>query len=150
MPRVLFLVNLLERGVYTCHARVSFASARELQEFLSRGSVREKDGWGVRIMKGPSRGYDGKPLYQADIWLSSSLPFPAQSVPRSSQEMADFIVSDSGPQGTYGTDATAPEQTPEARSSTLTWEERAALQKASKALLQQLGVPCLGRRKQTL
>ena len=69
MPRVLFLVNLIEHGVYRCHARVAFASAQELQDFLRRTDVPERDGWNVTINRGPARGYDGKPLHYADVYL---------------------------------------------------------------------------------
>jgi len=54
MPRVLFLVNRTEHGSYICHARVAFASARELQEFLRRNDIRERDGWSISINRSPS------------------------------------------------------------------------------------------------
>jgi hypothetical protein len=134
MPRVLFLVNLLEHGSYKCHARVAFASARELQDFLRRNDLRERDGWGVSINSGPARGYDGKPLHHADIWLSTPLP---------PLEPSDTMVQDSGPETTYGRGvATA---RPEGRRDHLTWEERNRFQQATKALLLQLGVNDLGR-----
>ena len=146
MPRILFLVNLLEDGVYRCHVRVAFDSARQLQEFLSRHSVREKDGWEVLIGNGPSRGYDGKPLYQADIRLFTRLPSPEPPPLPSADEPDDFTVSDGVSQVDYATRANAAEPRPEVKEgNTLTWEQRASLQKASKALLQQLGVKDLGR-----
>jgi hypothetical protein len=146
MPRVLFLVNLLEDGVYRCHVRVAFDSAHKLQKFLSRHPVREKDGWETLILKGPSRGYDGKPLYHADIWLFTRLPLPEPPPRPSAHEPADFMVSDDRPQVDYAPRANASEQKPEVKEkNSLTWEQRAALQKASKALLRQLGVSDLGR-----
>jgi hypothetical protein len=56
MPRVLFLVTLIEHGSYRCHARVECASARELQDFLTRRTAPEKDGWSITIHRSPSRG----------------------------------------------------------------------------------------------
>lgn len=146
MPRVLFLANFLEDGVYCCHVRVAFDSARKLQEFLSRHSVQEKDGWEVLIRKGPSRGYDGKPLYQADIRLFTRLPSPEPPPLPSADEPDDFTVSDGVSQVDYATRANAAEQRLEMKEgNSLTWEQRASLQKATKALLQQLGVSDLGR-----
>ena len=149
MPRVLFLVNLLEDGVYCCHVRVACDSAHQLQELLSRPSVRGKDGWEVLIEKGPSRGYDGKPLYQADIRLFTRLPSPEPPPPPpSAYEPDDFMVSDGVSQVAYATHANATEERPAMKEGNpLTWEQRANLQKASKALLQQLGVSDLGRRR---
>jgi hypothetical protein len=143
MPRVLFLVNLIEYGLYICHARVRFASARELQEFLARNSVRERDGWSIAINTGPDRGYDGKPLHHADIRLSAPLTLPEQFTPLPSQETADFAVSDRTSVVEYGRNASE-EQPEDTRRTHLTWEQRGALQKASKALLTQLGVSDLG------
>jgi hypothetical protein len=76
MPCVLFLVNLIEDGVYRCYVRVAFASVHTSQKFLSRHSVREKDGGEVLIGKGSSRGYDGKPLISR-----GHLAFHATSTP---------------------------------------------------------------------
>jgi hypothetical protein len=133
MPRVLFTANFLENGVYTCHARVGFASARELQDFLIRNTFPERDGWGIVIHRGPSRGYDGKPVYQADIRLSAVLPPPWQP---------ELRVHESAPEGNgYGSDQERPDGTP---SEHLTWEQRAMLQKATTALLLQLGISALG------
>lgn len=148
MPRILFLVNLLEDGIYCCHVRVEFASARQLQEFLSRSPVPAKDGWETVITKGPSRGYDGKPLHHADIRLSTRLALPESSPPPAAYEPEDFIVSDGQRQVDYATGTNDAEQRPEVKKEQpLTWEQRASFQKASKALLQQLGVPCEGRWK---
>ena len=144
MSRVLFLVNLMEHGSYTCHARVSFASTHELQEFLVRNSDRERDGWSILITRGPSRGYDGKPLHHADIRLSSSLPLPERLTPLPSLEMPVFTVNDSAPGNTYGTGAVE-ERPHERRREHLTWQEEMKLQKSSKALLLHLGVSDLGR-----
>lgn len=144
MPRVLFLVNLIEYGSYLCHARVRFDSARELQEFLARNSATEKDGWSILINKGPDRGYDGKPLHHADIRLSAPLPLPEPMPPLPSQEIADFAVSDRESVVEYGRSASA-EKPEAATSARLSWEQRNAFQKATKTLLQQLGVSDLGR-----
>lgn len=144
MPRVLFLVNLIEYGLYICHARVRFDSSHELQEFLARNTARERDGWSILINRGPDRGYDGKPLHHADIRLSAPLPLPEQSTPLPSQETADFAMSARESVADYGRNA--PEEKPEdPRRAHLTWEQRDAFQKASKALLKQLGVSDLGR-----
>src|SRR5262245_6265333 len=95
MPRVLFLVNLLEHGLYTCHARLAFATALELQDLLRRNTIPERDGWSVTINRGPSHGYDGKPLHHADVYLSTPL-LPL--------EPTDLLVKDSGPASSYGTE----------------------------------------------
>lgn len=135
MPRVLFLVNRLEHGSYICHAWVAFASARELQEFLGRNTARERDGWSITINRGPAHGYDGKPLHHADVYLSTPLPH---------LEPLDPIVQDSGPVNDYGADAS--EERPEQKKRDyLTWKERDAFQRATSALLLQLGVTDLGR-----
>ena len=39
MPKLLFLVNFLERGVYTCHARVGFASAHEFMQLYPNAKL---------------------------------------------------------------------------------------------------------------
>lgn len=58
--------------------------------------------------------------------------------------MPDFTVNDGGTEYTYG--RRGAEELPLERSREhLTWEERVALQTASKALLVQLGVTDLGR-----
>ena len=121
MPRVLFLVNLLEQGSYKCHARVAFASARELQDFLRRNDIRERDGWSVTINRGPARGYDGKPLHHADIYLSTPLP---------PLEPTDLRVKDSGPESNYGRGVAT--ESPEGRRDHLTWEERELSRKQPK------------------
>lgn len=74
MSRVLFLVNRLAHGFYRCHARVACASEQqELQDLFRREDPQERDGWSVVINRGPSLGYDGKPLHHADIYLSTLL-----------------------------------------------------------------------------
>jgi hypothetical protein len=56
----------------------------------------------------------------------------------SSHEPTDFMVSDGRPQVDYATRSNASEQRTEVKEGNpLTWEQRANLQKASKALLQQ-------------
>jgi hypothetical protein len=165
MPRVLFTANSLENGVYTCHVRVGFASAPELQDFLTRNTLPERDGWGVVIHRGPARGYDGKPLYQADIWLSTALSTVMSSVARRAKEEASatrldeavaaslrrsreadapppwqpaLTVRESVQEGNgYESDQERSDVTP---SEHLTWEQRSALQKATQALLLALGV----------
>src|SRR4051794_9824602 len=87
MPRVVFLVNLIEHGAYICHARVAVDSARELREFLMLNRDPTGESWSITINRGPGRGYDGKPLHQADIFLST---------PLSSLELPESVVRESG------------------------------------------------------
>jgi hypothetical protein len=115
-----------------------------LQDFLAQNSARERDGWSILITRGPSRGYDGKPLHHVDIRLSTSLPLPEQSTPLPSPERPDFTVNDSGSENTYGP-RVSEEKPQEREREHLTWEERDSLQKATKVLLRQLGVKDLGR-----
>lgn len=74
MLRLLYLVALIEHGSYRCHTGIRFASAQELQDFLRRNTAREQDGWSISITSRPARGYDGKPLYEVHLWLSTPLP----------------------------------------------------------------------------
>ena len=133
MPRLLFLVNLIENGAYICHTRVAFDSARELQEFLGRNRDPAGYGWGVTIHRGPARGYDGKPLHQADIFLSTPLPSPER--PRS-------LVRESGT--AYDGTASGPEEQTEIASPGLSWEQRNRFQKEAKSILRRFGVTDLG------
>jgi hypothetical protein len=72
MPHVLFTANFLENGVYTCHARVGFAI------FLTRNAFPERNGWGIMIHRGPSRGYDGKypAFHRAPTTLAAGIDRP--------------------------------------------------------------------------
>jgi hypothetical protein len=129
MPRILFTANFLGNGVYTCHARVSFATAHEQRDFLERNRPPNGDGWGITVASYPARSYTKKPVYQADIWLSTVLPPPWQPA---------GTVRESAPEGnSYQSD---PEKVDESQSEHLTWEQRAALQKATTTLLRELGV----------
>jgi hypothetical protein len=123
---------------------VSFASARALQGFLAQNSDWERDGWNIQITHGPLRGYDGKPLHQLNIQLSTALPSPEPPTSLPASERSDDAVHDSGTENPYGTGVV--EERPQARRREhLTWQEQMALQQASKALLVQLGVSDLGR-----
>jgi hypothetical protein len=89
------------------------------------------------IHRGPSRGYDGKPLYHADVYLSTEI------LPH---EPAGFMVKDGAPEeSSLGSDRDRPALP---GSIPLTWQQRAALQKASQALLQQLGVSDVGQGRE--
>jgi hypothetical protein len=139
MPRVLFLVNLREHGSYICHARVTFASARELQEFLTRNTAQEKDGWRVLITRGPARGYDGKPLHHADIRLYVGCIRVAvyrHALP----ETTDFTVTDGESLADYGREEESHRN--EKRTPHLERAEHASA--GEQALLLQLGVTDLG------
>jgi hypothetical protein len=129
MPRVFFTSDFLEDGVYTCHVRVGFATAHEQRDFLERNRPPNDDGWTISIASHPCQGYNGRPLYQADIRLSAILPPPWR---------LEFAVSESGPESNgFGNN----EKRPDVRQSGyITWEQQASLQKASQALLRQLGV----------
>src|SRR5262245_15595392 len=138
MPRLLYLVNLIEHGSYRCHAWIRFASARELQGFLRRNTAPERDGWGIQILQRPARGYNGKPLHEVHIWLSTPLP-PLEPLPcLPSRVPADGAVSDRESHAVYDKGAGG-ETGEEPRRDFLTWEERYTLQQAAKALLRQLG-----------
>jgi hypothetical protein len=125
---------LIEHGAYVCHARVEFASARELQEFLGRHRDPIGESWRVTINRGPARGYDGKPLHQADTFLSTPLPAP---------ERPNSLVKESGTE--YDGTASASEARTEIASPSLSWEQRNRFQKETKSILRQLGVTDLGR-----
>jgi hypothetical protein len=47
-----------------------------LQKFWGRQRDLTGESWAVTINRGPARGYDGKPLHHADIFLSTPLPSP--------------------------------------------------------------------------
>ena len=137
MSRILFVSNFLENGIYTCHARVGFASAREQRDFLQRNNAPpDANGWRIAIASKPLRGYDGKPVYQADIRLSTCV----------SPRQPDWAVHESGPQadGSAGSYDIQPDRT---RRDALTWAQQAALQRDIAALLRQLGMTDLGWRR---
>ena len=137
MSRILFVSNFLENGIYTCHARIGFASAREQRDFLKRNNAPpDANGWRIGITSKPLRGYDGTPVYQADIRLST----------RVSPQQPDWAVHESSPlaNGSAGADDTPPVVT---RQDALTWTQQAALQRDTTALLRQLGVTDLGWRR---
>jgi hypothetical protein len=134
MPKVLFLVNLLEHGTYTCHVRVEFGVKRELQEFLERNNAPNCEGWDLRMSRPATRGYDGKPLYQADIRLSKHLSLPPPPELSVHDDLAAWPSSS-------GDDSQCPT---EGVKQALSWQERSALQKETKGILSRLGVTDLG------
>jgi hypothetical protein len=145
MPTIQFLVNLLEDGVWRSHVCVRYDSEREFQALLARRAALTDPDWTVDIVRGSWQGYDGKPLHEAHIWLST----PVQSVQRAASEAP---LSSASTVQEHGADTRAPvlgsaAQRPTRREDTLSWQQSMAVQRHSKALLRQLGIHDLGKWK---
>ena len=138
MPRLLFLVNHLTGGVYTCHTRLEFASAREQQTFLQRERPIHTHGWHLSLSSPARKGYDGKPVYQTDLRLSTPYPRAAarpETEPKAPQE--ERVCEDNS---ALGRNHSPPDG--------LTWQEQHLFQREITDLLRQMGVTDLGWRHQ--
>lgn len=134
MPKVLYAHNFLDPRQRSFEARIGFDRANELREFLERNNAPNVDGYHVAISYQPRRGYDGKPVYQADVLISKPL------LP---QELPNLVVKEGRLEDGYASGISV-KQTNRVASETLSWEQRERFRKETRDILQQLGVTDLG------
>jgi hypothetical protein len=136
MSRLLFLVNHLTGGVYTCHARIEFASAQEQQTFLEREQPSDTNGWHISVSSPDRKGYDGKPVYQTDVRLSTPYPRLASQAHTDQTDRLEEIREDHADYGRHHTQQDG-----------LTWQEQFTFQNETADLLDRMGVTDLGWRR---
>ena len=134
MLKVLYAHNFLDPRQRSCEARIGFDRADELREFLERNNAPNVDGYHVAISYQPRRGYDGKPVYQADVLISTPLP---------PEEPPALVVKEGDWEDVYVSDVAAERRNGSAKEA-LSWKQREQFRKATKDILRQLGVTDLG------
>jgi hypothetical protein len=70
MPKVLFAHTFLDPRWYSFEARIGVDREDQLQAFLERNNAPNIQGCHLAISYQPRQGYDGKPVYQADVTIS--------------------------------------------------------------------------------
>ena len=99
---------------------------------MQRKPPTDTNGWSLSLSSPDRKGYDGKPVYQTDLWLATPYPRTDQKEPQEERVCEDNPALEQNNSQQNG----------------LTWQEQLTFQQEITDLLRHMGVTDLGWRHQ--